>query len=96
MHVFRIESFYNILFFYADTTCVYLFGNYFFCIYPQLFFIVTSPSLVLSSKEINGGNVPEDAQSCKNKISQEKRQQTVNLAKSGVRNRRSRRMQASN
>ncbi|KAL9442073.1 hypothetical protein AB3S75_020559 [Citrus x aurantiifolia] len=47
----------------------------------------------IAREAINGGNVPEDAQSCKNKISQEKRQQTVNLAKSGVRNRRSRRMQ---
>ncbi|KAL9444959.1 hypothetical protein AB3S75_018037 [Citrus x aurantiifolia] len=47
----------------------------------------------IAREEINGGNVPEDAQSCKNKISQEKRQQTVNLAKNGVRSRRSRRMQ---
>lgn len=52
--------------------------------------------LIFSSKEINGRNVPEDAQSCKNKISLEERQQTVNLAKNGVRSRRGRRMQASN
>ncbi|KAH7574473.1 hypothetical protein JRO89_XS03G0300600 [Xanthoceras sorbifolium] len=47
-------------------------------------------------EEINGGNVLEDARSCRSKTSHEKRQEIVNLAKNGVRNRRGRRMQASN
>ncbi|KAL5850703.1 hypothetical protein ACOSQ4_008716 [Xanthoceras sorbifolium] len=44
-------------------------------------------------EEINGGNVLEDARSCRSKTSHEKRQEIVNLAKNGVRNRRGRRMQ---
>ncbi|XP_031287014.1 uncharacterized protein LOC116145708 isoform X1 [Pistacia vera] len=43
--------------------------------------------------EINGGNVPQDGKSCISKASYEERQQIVNLAKTGVRNRRGRRMQ---
>ncbi|XP_044479540.1 uncharacterized protein LOC123206417 isoform X1 [Mangifera indica] len=44
-------------------------------------------------EEIIGGNIPQDAKSCISKATHEERQQIVNLAKTGVRNRRSRRMQ---
>ncbi|TXG61776.1 hypothetical protein EZV62_013139 [Acer yangbiense] len=49
----------------------------------------------IAREEINGGNVSQDVQSCRSKAGHGERQEIVNLAKHGVRNRRGRRMQAS-
>ncbi|KAK1550671.1 hypothetical protein Q3G72_022869 [Acer saccharum] len=47
----------------------------------------------IGREEINGGNVSQDVQSCRSKAGHGERQEIVNLAKHGVRNRRGRRMQ---
>ncbi|KAI9192159.1 hypothetical protein LWI28_019009 [Acer negundo] len=47
----------------------------------------------IAREEINGGNVSQDVQSCRIKAGHGERQEIVNLAKHGVRNRRGRRMQ---
>jgi hypothetical protein len=44
---------------------------------------------------MDGRNVPQDPQSLRGKASHEERLQIVNIAKNGVRNRRSHRMQVS-
>ncbi|KAK3213278.1 hypothetical protein Dsin_017984 [Dipteronia sinensis] len=47
----------------------------------------------IAREEINRGNVSQDVQSCRSKAGHGERQEIVNLAKHGVRNRRGRRMQ---